>query len=253
MKQQKEDCFQMKTFNIFSYLRSLVLLLVIPLYTVIMSLLFILISFLPNSRNFQNKVIRAWATGSCWLSGVNVQVSGVEEIPDGSCLFLFNHSSFADIFSMCAVIPDFRFGAKIELFSIPFFGKAMARAGVLPIVRENRGAVLKVYKDAVSRAQMGERFALSPEGTRQNDEKKLGSFKSGPFLFALDAQIPLVPVVIEGASLVLPKGKFLVNKINWNTTIKIKILEAISVKEYTYKNRNELKEYVRNIFIENRP
>lgn len=235
-----------------TWVRAVLLLIVIPLWTAVLSVFFLFATLVLKgkfSRKIQDQFILLWAKSSCWFSGVKVVVVGLEKIPSGSCLFLFNHVSFVDIFVMSAVLPSFRFGAKIELFSLPFFGAAMRSAGVLPITRENRQAVLEVYKEAVMRAKMGERFALAPEGTRQTEEGKLGPFKSGPFLFALDAQIPLVPVVIKGAGFVLPKGSFFVNLGAWRSTVCLEIQDPISTEGFSKEARNHLKAQAREAFL----
>ncbi len=68
----------------------------------------------------------------------------------------------------------------------------MELCGVLPIDRGNRNKVMKVYENAIARVNRGEAFALAPEGTRQK-QVELGRFKRGPFEFAINAQMDIVP------------------------------------------------------------
>src|SRR5690606_17085370 len=103
-----------------------------------------------------------------------------------------------------------RFGAKIELFKIPFFGRAMRAVGTLPIARENRAGVFKIYKEAERQFSRDVIFVLAPEGTRQK-EPRIGRFKKGPFIFAINARVPIIPAVLRGAHEVLPKKSLLVN------------------------------------------
>ncbi len=156
-----------------------------------------------------------------------MQIRGEENWPKGTgFLILFNHTSWVDILVMASGLPGVpRFGAKIELFKIPFFGRAMRTVGMLPIERNNRTKVLHVYKDAQTRAADGEFFALAPEGTRQAD-RVLGRFKQGPFLFAVGAQMPIVPIVIAGAREVMPKGSWILNPWSWRRTVLIEILPS---------------------------
>lgn len=217
-----------------------------PIYLVFSSVLSIFLNVVFNNRNLDNRVIRMWGWASARMFGVTVDVKGLENIPKCGYILLFNHTSFFDIFSIFAVLPEVRFGAKIELFRIPFFGRAMKRSGVLPIARQRKEEVFKVYDEAVIRLQKGEKFALAPEGTRQ-DSEALGPFKAGPFVFAINAQAPLVPMVIQGAAQILPKHHWFPNWNVWHRKIQITILPAVSTKGLSLQDRPKLQNQVREM------
>lgn len=226
-----------------SFIRSLIAAIFYPFFLVICSLMTILVHFLFQNRNFDNNVVCFWGQASCRMFGVDVEVIDKEKIPHGACLYLFNHSSFFDIFAMHGWMRGVRFGAKIELFSIPFFGAAMRGVGVLPIARNNVEEVKKVYSDAAERVAKGEKFALAPEGTRNPGEGLL-PFKSGPFLFAMNTGMPIVPVVIHGAREILPKKDWLPNKDQWYRKIQIQVLDPIDVTPFELKDKKILMEKV---------
>lgn len=224
-----------------SYPRALIMVLIYIPFVALCSTLVILLSFL-NWQKAITLLIKFWSWSSLAMFGVEVKQFGRR--PKGGCIYLFNHASFFDIFVMQAMIPRVRFGAKIELFKIPFFGRAMSRVGVLPIARHKREEVFKVYKDAEERAKNGQQFALSPEGTRQEVEE-LGPFKAGPFVFAINAKIPVVPVVIKNAATILPKGSVLPNLGQWKRVVELHILEPIPVEGYKVEDRPKLQSLVR--------
>lgn len=224
-----------------SYPRAVLMVLLYIPFVVICSTLVIFLSF-TNWQKPITAVIKFWSWSSLAMFGVSVKQFGKR--PRGGCLYLFNHASFFDIFVMQAMIPRVRFGAKIELFKIPFFGKAMSRVGVLPIARQKREEVFRVYKEAEERAMKGQQFALSPEGTRQEIEV-LGPFKAGPFVFAINAKIPVVPVVIKNAATILPKGAWLPNLGQWNRVVELHILEPIEVSHLKLEDRPKLQMQVR--------
>jgi 1-acyl-sn-glycerol-3-phosphate acyltransferase len=232
--------------DLLSYPRSLLAALVYPFMLVAYSSLALLANLVFHSRKLDDKIIVSWAQNTCHLFGVDVQVEGLENIPPGGCLFLFNHGSFFDIFAMSGWLPGNRFGAKIELFKIPVFGLAMARLGVLPIARDKKEEVFRVYEAAQIRIKAGERFSLSPEGTRQIVEK-LGPFKAGPFVFAINAKAPVVPVVIRNAVLILPKGKYIPNMGTWHRTVRMTVLPAIPTENLNVDDRPRLQEQVRSV------
>jgi 1-acyl-sn-glycerol-3-phosphate acyltransferase len=217
------------------------MILFFPIWTVMASISAILVNVIFNNRPMEDQVVYWWCRGVCKMFGVNVVVKGQENIPPGGFVYIFNHTSFFDIFAMSGYLGSFRFGAKIELFKIPFFGTAMRRAGILPIARHRRDEVFKVYQNAEARIKAGERFALAPEGTRQKDEV-LAPFKSGPFVFAINAKAPLVPVVVKGAAAAWPKYAWVPNLGKWSRTITLQILPPISSEGFSIQERPLLQE-----------
>lgn len=213
------------------FLRSIVVTIYFfTVHTLVCSLWVMFSVGVGRSRKVIDYIIqRVWSRWVLILAGVTVEVRGAENIPkeNGGGVVVFNHQSYADIFALYGYFPDsIRFGAKVELFKIPIFGSAMRVAGILPIDRGNRDKVLKIYEAAIPRLHNGEYLALAPEGTRQN-EKKLGKFKTGPFIFAIQAQMPMYPVVLEGAIDVMPRNSILFNPTKWHRKIVMHILPAV--------------------------
>lgn len=221
------------------WFRSALMTLLIPLWVILFGLSSIFFHALFNNRNIDNFHIRTWARLNCWTFGIHVKVIGAENIPQEGCLFLFSHSSFFDIFAIAGYITDLRFGAKAELFKIPIFAQSMRAMGTIPIARQNRNEVYKVYDEAKIRMKNKEKFALSPEGGRFYGPH-LAPFKAGPFMFAMSAAVPVVPLVILGAYQCLPKGEFIANKDRFKRQIEIHILEPISTVGFNQENRGEL-------------
>ncbi len=219
-----------------SYPRSMIMGALYPFYLLLASFYTIAVNIIFNRRDFDDFSLKWWGVISCKMFGVQVKVMGLENIPPGGGVYLFNHTSFFDIFAMVGYLPSVRFGAKIELFKIPVFGWAMRRVGILPIARRNREEVFKTYKEAEARLQAGEHIALAPEGTRQAEEK-LGQFKAGPFVFAIRAQVPIIPIVIKKASHILPKHSYFPNLGTWSRQIQIWILPAIETRNISVEER----------------
>lgn len=226
-----------------SIFRSIIGVIIFLAGTVLTSSGVILLIFLKLPRDWVDRIICWWAEVTLLLFGIKVIEFGRENIPDGACLFLFNHTSFFDVFVMAARLPGMRFGAKSELFKIPFFGKAMKMAGVLPITRNNREKVLRVYDRAKVKAQGGQQYALAPEGGR-NSQEALLPFKSGPFIFAIKSGLPVVPVVIRGAHAAFPKDGILPNWKSWHAPIELHYLQRISTESFVVEERAKLQSQV---------
>lgn len=234
--------------KLLSYPRSLLMILIFPFWTVFCSVTAIVMNILFNNRKWEDQVVYMWTRVICKMFGVTVVVKGLENRPKGGYLYVFNHTSFFDIFAMSGYLGSFRFGAKIELFKIPFFGLAMKRFGILPIARHRRDEVFKVYQAAETRVANGERFALAPEGTRHAHEI-LAPFKSGPFIFAINAKAPIVPVIVKGAAKAWPKHNLIPMWGIWKQTITLEVLPAVDTSPYTVARRPELQNKVREIML----
>jgi 1-acyl-sn-glycerol-3-phosphate acyltransferase len=220
-----------RTFDALSYPRGVLLTILGGLWTLFMSVVVLATAALVRHRRAVDFTIDyLWAWPIVFFSGVRVDVRGREHVrADGpGSILLFNHGSLFDILVLYLHYPrTFRFGAKIELFKIPFFGTAMRLVGVLPIDRRNRTRVMQIYEAAEGRVRAGESFALAPEGTRQV-EPKLGPFKRGPFEFAINAGADLQPVVIAGAQEVLPPKGVWINQGKWRRRLILDIAPPIS-------------------------
>ena len=134
-------------------------------------------------------------------------VKGTELIPkDRSAVYIVNHQSNFDIPILYSGLPlQFRWMAKQELFNIPLFGLAMKRCGYIPIDRSDRRTAMHSMNVAAQRIAEGASVVVFPEGTRTPDGE-LQEFKKGGFLIAIKAQVPVIPVAINGSFSVMSKN-----------------------------------------------
>lgn len=178
---------------------------------------------------------RFWGRTVLWASGVRLVQHDKERKLGDRHIFVVNHVANYDVLAIAASLRWIKFVAKAELFRIPLFGKAMLAAGMIPIERANRKAAFGSYSLATKRIQAGASVAVYPEGTRGN-AYPLRPFKKGPFVLAIQAQAPIVPVVVYGQLEVQPKGVFRVTP----GTIHLHYLPAIDTTGMTYEDRDKL-------------
>ena len=225
---------------IYNYVRSYIGLFILGVNTIFWCALGWLFHLIVPQPRLGTFIMRGWSWVLLRAVSVRVVVKGLENLPKEPSIIVFNHSSHFDIPCLVNATPrQIRFGAKIELFSIPVFGPTMRLIGMLPIARSNREKVLEIYRQAVVRIKNGEWFCLAPEGTRQ-DGAQLGAFKKGPFIFAVAAQCNLVPVVIKGAHKVIPKGDIIVNRGRWSSDVVVEFLPPISALGTTEQDVDRL-------------
>lgn len=194
-------------------------------------------------------LFRSWGRELLNLARAKLHVEGLENLPEENCLFVFHHSSLLDIPVLYAALPDrqIRFGAKSELFRIPIFGRSIRAVGTLPISREEPKEVRRLYEETAKNRPSGIDYALAAEGTRQ-DTNQIGNFKTGPFIFAITAQVPIVPVVIAHADQVLSKADWIFQKDR--VTIRVRVLPAVATSGMGLDQRMNLKFQVREMMQE---
>jgi 1-acyl-sn-glycerol-3-phosphate acyltransferase len=140
------------------------------------------------------------------IVGIRVRVDGIENIPPGVCIFASNHVSNVDPIALFPAVPRrLSVIAKKELFRIPILSFGMRQAGFVPLDRSNRKASAASVDAAIRELKSGLSFAVFPEGTRSLDGR-LGPFKKGTFLMAIQAGVPVVPVSLIGTQHLLRKG-----------------------------------------------
>lgn len=207
----------------------------------------ILATIVNPQTSFPLTITHIWGSLLLKSAGVTLEVHGRENLePTRPAIYAANHQSAFDIFVLLAVLPPVKFLAKIELFSIPLFGIALARAGSLPVDRSNRQASMKSIERAARAVRGGSSIIIFPEGTRSAGDDML-PFKKGGFVLAIKSGQPIVPVSISGAGAVLPRG--------WGRVhpgpIKVVIDRPIPTDTYKTKNKDELMALLREAIARN--
>jgi 1-acyl-sn-glycerol-3-phosphate acyltransferase len=178
---------------------------------------------------------RWWGKTHLFLGGARVIEHDAHHKMGAQHIFVANHLSNFDVFALADSLPWMKFVAKAELFKVPILGPAMLRAGMIPIERANRKSAFKSYSDATERIQRGASVAVYPEGTRGH-EYALRPFKKGPFVLAIQAQAPIVPILVYGALDRNRKGQFKV----YPGDIHMHYLPPIPTTGLDYDGRDEL-------------
>jgi 1-acyl-sn-glycerol-3-phosphate acyltransferase len=180
----------------------------IVLATVLFASASVATSFFDATGRRQARIAVAWSRALLRITGVRVHVEGMQHIsPDGVYVFASNHVSYMDTPVVLGNVPvQFRFLAKRGLFTIPFLGTHLQRAGHIPVFRGNARQNLKTLGMAAETVQkLGISLLIFPEGGRSHDGA-LGPFTEGAAYIAIKAGVPLVPLTLTGTRAVLPFG-----------------------------------------------
>ncbi len=152
---------------------------------------------------------RFWAYPLIWATGARYYAEPLPDVDFSTPhIFVMNHQSMLDIACAFHSIPsNLRFMAKEVLKYVPFLGWYMWATGMIFIDRSKGTKALRSLSKAAARIRNGANILVFPEGTRSKDGSIL-PFKRGPFVLALQAGVPIIPVAIEGSGRVLPSGGF---------------------------------------------
>ncbi len=222
------------------YPRALCMLLVIPVLTLIVSILALIGLFIFRISSERVQIFpRFWGRIIIRGSGVKVSIRSVTELDrSASYIYAANHQSQFDIFALQGYLThDFRWLAKKELFAIPVFGTAMRHAGYISVDRSHGRKAVQSLNEAARRIADGTSVIIFPEGTRSPDGQ-LQTFKSGVMVLAIRSGVPIVPVAIRGSHEVLPKGALLPRPGH----ISIIMGQPIETSGYSMKQKDELAE-----------
>jgi 1-acyl-sn-glycerol-3-phosphate acyltransferase len=140
------------------------------------------------------------------------------------CVFVGNHQSIMDVLVLGSVVPRGVVAvAKKEIAAIPLFGWYYRKAGNLVIERGSSEDARRLLAEAVRRIRE-ERLSVwfMPEGHR-NASPELLPFKTGAFRLAGDAQVPVVPVLVEPLTVIVDTERLLARR----GTLRIRFLPAL--------------------------
>jgi 1-acyl-sn-glycerol-3-phosphate acyltransferase len=227
-----------------SFFRTVLTFIAVGISTTIIGLAVIVAGLLgvdDNEGGIFDNAPRWWSAVVLWAAGVKVRVHGLENAARGEpYIFASNHVSWFDVPALARALPRHKFVAKAELFKVPIFGKAMRAAGMVEIQRENRKAAFGAYEVAADRIKHGNSVVVFPEGTR-GYAYALRPFKKGPFVLAIAAGVPIVPVIVHGTIEILGKGSLWAHP----GTIDVHLLEPVSTVGVDYDHREALMQAVR--------
>ena len=145
-----------------------------------------------------------WVVGGArLLLGIQVRVSGMENLPDGAtspAILLSKHQSTLETFLLPTLMPHpLAYVFKKELLRVPFFGWAMGRLDMIHIDRDQRArAFNKVVVQGKLLLARGVWIIMFPEGTRIPRGQK-GVYKPGGTRLAIETGAPVIPIAVSSA------------------------------------------------------
>jgi 1-acyl-sn-glycerol-3-phosphate acyltransferase len=204
-----------------------------------------------TNRPWVDKTLHKWTKKILKSAKVQARVVNpynVEPKLGEATIVMCNHSSLYDIPLSFLAFPkhSMRMLAKKELSKLPFMGKGMTAAEFPFIDRKNRQHAINDLMNVKKIMESGILMWISPEGTRSKDGK-LGPFKRGGFITAIESKATIIPIGIRGAHNILPAKSF---HLNLSQKAEIHIGQPISAAEYSLENKELLIDRVHAVMKE---
>lgn len=211
-------------------LRILILVPIIILLCIV-GCLFCLIRPFHRNNTF---VIAGWLSSLAPLFGIKLEIRIPKDLVNEPTVFIGNHQNTFDVVTISGAVQQGTVSVgKKSLKWVPFFGQLYWLSGNIMIDRKNKTKAVGTIKQTADR-MIKDKLSIwmFPEGTRNKGDGLL-PFKTGAFHTAIQAQVPVVPVVLSDTS------SFHLNR--WNNGHAIaEMMEPIDISDYKKSQAREL-------------
>ncbi len=209
---------------------------------------FMLIVGLFTTGKIFEYLLKMFSRSIVFLGGVRLRIKGRDKLEPGErYILMMNHVNIFDGFLFNGYFPGKLRGIEEEShMSWPVYGMLMKRIGMIPINRKNGRKAFESLKNAATilKEQKGLSIGVMPEGTR-TITGKLGKFKKGGFLLAIESGLEIVPIVQIGSYKIKRKTNWIIRP----GKVKLVFCNPIPTKGYTRENVNDLMEKVRSTML----
>ena len=177
---------------------GVVLALTAPVCVVLGVLLFAVSWPFDRDRRLLHAFVCHWCVGYLRLNpGWKLEYTGRHRIPVGPAVLVANHQSLVDIVAAMGLFHSFKFVSKRSLFRVPLLGWMMTLIRHVPLDRGRPHSTHAMLEESRGWLRRGMAVFFFPEGTYGPVEEML-PFRPGAFGLAIEEQVPVVPVLIEG-------------------------------------------------------
>jgi putative phosphoserine phosphatase/1-acylglycerol-3-phosphate O-acyltransferase len=200
-----------------------------------------------SKRDALNFSLSVFADTASALIGLNLRVNGEQYLwSDRPAVFVFNHQSNVDLVIIARLLRrDITGVGKKEIGEIPLIGRILEFSGVVLIDRKDTEKAIEAMQSLVDIMQIeGKSVCMSPEGTR-SITPKLAPFKKGAFHLAMQAGVPMVPIVIRNSGDVMPKGSSYYRP----ATVEVEVLPPLDTSNWTAATIDEHVNSVHAMFL----
>lgn len=199
-----------------------------------------------SKREAINVMGSVWGDLAASAAGIDLRVEGQEHLwSHRPAVFIFNHQSGLELVLLLKLLRrDFTGIAKQEIRHNPIFGPLFQAAGAVFIDRSDTAKAIEALGPALEALRHGRSLIIAPEGTRSTTTA-VGPFKKGAFHLAMDASVPVVPVVFRNVLDALPKGALVVRP----AVVEAVVLPPVDTSHWTHDTLEDEIGKVRDSYI----
>jgi 1-acyl-sn-glycerol-3-phosphate acyltransferase len=215
-------------------LKSVIVWIVGICYLIVTFPLNIIIWILSSPFDIERKLIHWFLTHESFvLSHLipiwKIHIEGREKAQKGTTyVIISNHQSMLDIIIVNCLRFPYKWISKIENFKVPFIGQYLKMADYIIVDRSDDDSKAEMLERSYNCLKNNISIMMFPEGTRSLDNE-IGFFKRGAFQLAIQANVPLLPVIIDGTGGILPKHGIIFSS---GFKIKIKVLDPVLPSDF---------------------
>jgi len=182
------------------------------------------------------------------LGDIRITVQGAEHVwSHRPAVFLVNHqSSVLDMVVAFRLLErEFTFVAKKEISQLPVFGQLFNLADVLFVDRSDTTKAVETLDRGVEKLRGGISVIMAPEGTR-SVTPTVGRFKKGAFRMAMEAGVPVVPVVLRNSGELMWRD----SQIARSGTVEVVVHPPIHVAGWSLDELDQRVAEVRELYVQ---
>jgi putative phosphoserine phosphatase/1-acylglycerol-3-phosphate O-acyltransferase len=180
------------------------------------------------------------------IGDVDVRVVGERHVwAHRPAVYFINHqSSLIDLLVTSTLLRSgFTAVAKAQAAGIPVIGRLLTMADFAFIDRSDSGQARAALRQALERLEAGTSIVISPEGTRSLTPR-VGRLKKGGFHLAMQAGVPIVPIVIRNAGELMWRNA----KTARTGTVEVLVHEPIPTTGWTKQDLDRTVELVQKLY-----
>jgi 1-acyl-sn-glycerol-3-phosphate acyltransferase len=152
------------------------------------------------------RALEITAKAATMVTGARITYQGLEHIPPrGGAVVAINHTSYVDFLPAALAVKHrkrrLRFMIKAEMEQVKVVGFLIRHTGTIPV---DRRAGAGAYAVAVASLRSGELVGVYPEATISRSFE-LKEFKTGAARMALEAKVPIIPLIVWGTQRIWTK------------------------------------------------
>jgi 1-acyl-sn-glycerol-3-phosphate acyltransferase len=243
------DCWKTVVARILSFGIWVSTVLVTVVLLPIMGTAYLLTAWRDPGRYSVGRWFRRGAMAAASLNPLwDFKVSGfIPTDPRRPYVAVSNHESLADIFLISHLPWEMKWLSKDAIFKLPIMGWLMKMAGDIPVARSSRNSRVEALEQCRDRLDKKVSVMIFPEGTRSKTEELL-PFKDGAFRLAIEAGVPILPIVVAGTRGAIRTGSLVFGK----ARAEARVLEPIPTEGLTLSDVGALRDRVRKLIQDER-